>query len=473
MQMIKTIARPKLHFAPQKNWINDPNGLVFFDDEWHLFYQYNPYGIEWGNMNWGHAVSKDLIHWQELGIAIKEDEENMIFSGSCVIDWHNTSGFGDGINPPMIAIYTDHKKRMERQVQSVAYSLDKGRTFTKYKNNPVIDIAKKDFRDPKVFWHQETEKWIMVVCNSSDNSVSIYNSTNLIDWQFKSEFGPAGIKGHLWECPDLFELKTDNASCSKWILKVDVFEAMGEKYSLGQAFIGSFDGANFVAEKDDNGENLWQRIDYGHDFYAAMSWSDVPQSDGRRIWTAWMNSHHYAAKSPASSWRGSMAIPRELSLLKHENLYHLKQAPITINGQIASNKLEAKAQHNLRNCAYELVVEIDTKANKDSKISLIFGENSSISFGYNAQQNEIYFDRSLSSEMGRLKEFGALQSAKRILKSDKLHLRAILDLNSIELFFDDGIQVFTETFYPSSGNFKIDSNLDMETNLELFQFETL
>ena len=469
--MTKSTMHPKLHFTPQKNWINDPNGLVFYKCEWHLFYQYNPYGIEWGNMNWGHAVSKDLVHWTELGIAIKEDDENMIFSGSCVIDWNNTSGFGDSLNPPMIAIYTDHKKSGELQTQSIAYSLDSGRTFTKYDGNPVLDINQKDFRDPKVFWHSDTMKWVMVVCNSANNTISLYNSLDLKIWEWKSNFGPAGFEGQLWECPDLFALKISGTDILKWVLKVDIFEAFKEKYSLGQAFIGSFDGEKFIADTDEVGAELCQRIDFGHDFYAAMSWSDVPQNDGRRIWTAWMNSHHYANKTPAASWRGSMALPREITLVDIGDKLHLRQNPAKEIGKLVKKKIELNDLHDIKTNAYEIIGEVEGRAGIGSEIRIKFSETAFISFGYDFATSQLYIDRSKCGETGKIKEFGEVQKSLRISKEKMVKIHAILDYNSIEIFFDGGIQVFTEIFFPSSGSFKIEFDNRETVSIELFRFE--
>lgn len=471
MQMTKSSTRPKLHFAPMKNWINDPNGLVFYQGEWHLFFQYNPYGLEWGNMNWGHAVSADMIQWTELGIAIPEDEENMIFSGSCVIDWNNTSGFGSIAKPPMIAIYTDHKKKQELQVQSIAYSLDNGRTFTKYENNPVLDVNQKDFRDPKVFWFEPTKKWVMVVCNSSQNSISIYNSPDLKNWQIKSNFGPAGIDGRLWECPDLFELRVDGTDQTKWLLKVDVFEADYKKYSLGQAFIGDFDGEKFCVDKDENGQEIYQRIDFGHDFYASMSWSDVPQTDGRRIWTAWMNSHHYASQTPAASWRGSMAIPREVSLINLDAQIRIVQKPINELYLIKRQKLDTFGTHSLKDYAYLLDASFQCSSDKENYIELKFGVNSSIRFGYNPKENLLYIDRQNCGAIGKLNEFGEIQKAKRISADAALSLYAIIDYNSIEVFFDSGLQVFSEIFFPMSNIFKIETDNSQDVFIELSRFE--
>ena len=198
--------RPQFHFSPAVNWTNDPNGLVYFDGEYHLFYQYNPFGIRWGHMSWGHAVSPDLVHWEHLPVAIPETDSIMAFSGSAVVDHRNTSGFGRDGEPPLVAIYTGHNTKRPHQTQYVAYSTDRGRTWTPYDGNPVIDVGMANFRDPKVFWYEPEEKWVMVAALSLDRKVRFYASDDLKSWDLLSEFGPAGNANGIWECPDLFEL---------------------------------------------------------------------------------------------------------------------------------------------------------------------------------------------------------------------------------------------------------------------------
>ncbi|MCT9139439.1 GH32 C-terminal domain-containing protein [Streptomyces violarus] len=244
--------RPQFHFTPQKNWMNDPNGLVYYKGEYHLFYQYNPSGNSWGDMSWGHAVSKDLVHWKHLPLALSHDDEEMVFSGSAVVDWNNTTGFGTKKNPPMVAIYTSAYKEGGKQAQSLAYSTDHGRTWTKYQGNPVIDIGSNNFRDPKVQWHAPTKSWLMTVSLSAEHKVRFYSSKNLKDWKLQSEFGPAGATGGVWECPDLFPLAVDGDKNNiKWILVVNINPGGIAGGSAAQYFIGDFDGKKFTA--DDKG----------------------------------------------------------------------------------------------------------------------------------------------------------------------------------------------------------------------------
>ncbi|MEU2749781.1 GH32 C-terminal domain-containing protein [Streptomyces collinus] len=241
--------RPQFHFTPQKNWMNDPNGLVYYKGEYHLFYQYNPNGNSWGDMSWGHAVSKDLVHWEELPLALSHDDEEMVFSGSAVVDWNNTTGFGTRKNPPMVAVYTSAYKNGGKQAQSLAYSTDRGRTWTKYQGNPVIDIGSDNFRDPKVQWYEPTKSWLMTVSLSAEHKVLFYSSKNLKDWKLQSEFGPAGATGGVWECPDLFPLAVDGDKNNiKWVLVVNINPGGIAGGSGSQYFVGDFDGTKFTAE---------------------------------------------------------------------------------------------------------------------------------------------------------------------------------------------------------------------------------
>ncbi|WP_327586180.1 GH32 C-terminal domain-containing protein [Nonomuraea sp. NBC_00507] len=241
--------RPQFHFTPEKNWMNDPNGLVYYKGEYHLFYQHNPNGNSWGDISWGHAVSTDLVHWKELPLALSHDDEEMVFSGSAVVDWNNTTGFGTEKNPPMVAIYTSAYKNGGKQAQSLAYSTDRGRTWTKYQGNPVIDIGSTNFRDPKVQWYAPTKSWLMTVSLSAEHKVRFYSSKNLKDWELLSEFGPAGATGGVWECPDLFPLAVDGDKNNiKWVLVVNINPGGIAGGSGAQYFIGDFDGKKFTAE---------------------------------------------------------------------------------------------------------------------------------------------------------------------------------------------------------------------------------
>ena len=234
-------AAPAFHFAPARNWMNDPNGLVYYEGEYHLFYQYNPHGDRWGHMSWGHAVSRDLITWTELPVALPETDI-MAFSGSAVIDWTNSSGFGRNGKPPMVAFYTGFDPKTKNQSQYVAYSNDRGRTFTRH--GKVLDIGSTEFRDPKIFWHAPTRRWVMLVVRAVENKLSIYTSTDLKAWTHASDFGPAGARGKNWECPDLFELPIKGGAPgeTRWVLGINLGDNGVAGGSGGQYFVGDFDG---------------------------------------------------------------------------------------------------------------------------------------------------------------------------------------------------------------------------------------
>jgi fructan beta-fructosidase len=322
--------RPQFHFTPERNWMNDPNGLVYHDGEYHLFYQYNPFGDKWGHMSWGHAVSSDFVHWKHLPLALSEQGEVMIFSGSAVVDSSNSSGFGKDDQPPMVAIYTGHREETKHakrvEDQRLAYSNDGGRTWAHYSGNPVIDIGSPEFRDPKVFWHEPTNQWIMVVVLSKEKKVRLYASHDLKKWTQLSEFGPAGAWRDpiIWECPDLFPLEVEREpSATKWVLIVNINPGGPAGGSGSQYFVGEFDGTRFTP--DDAEGTLW--VDYGSDFYAAVTWSNVPESDGRRILLGWMSNWDYTQHIPTSPWRSAMTVPRSLRLERTSKGLRLVQEP--------------------------------------------------------------------------------------------------------------------------------------------------
>ncbi|MDQ0632836.1 fructan beta-fructosidase [Arthrobacter pascens] len=289
--------RPQFHFTPAKNWMNDPNGLVYYQGEYHMFFQYNPSGDTWGNMSWGHAVSTDLVHWTELPLAIPQDDKDMIFSGSAVIDKDNTTGFGRPGNPAMVAIYTAADKATGKQSQALAYSTDKGRTFTKYAGNPVLDIGSNNFRDPKVFWYEAGHEWLMSAALSDQHKVAFYSSPDLKTWTHLSDFGPAGATGGAWECPDLFPLPDPaNPGKQKWVLMVNISPGGIAGGSGVQYFTGNFDGTTFTSDDkpyippagasvgsfDDGSFDGWQAT--GAAFGTAPATGNLPGQGGVSGW---------------------------------------------------------------------------------------------------------------------------------------------------------------------------------------------
>ena len=333
--------RPQHHYTADRNWLNDPNGLVYANGTYHLFYQHNPSGNVWGNMSWGHATSADLLHWDEQPVAIACDEQEAIFSGSAVLDAHNTSGFGTPDNPPLVAIYTSAYSPASplsgRQAQSLAYSTDDGATWTKHSGNPVADRGSADFRDPKVFWYDggAGSYWVMVAVEALDREVVLYKSADLKAWEYLSTFGPANATGGVWECPDLFELPVDgDAGNTKWVLVVNLNPGGIAGGSGGQYFLGTFDGVAFVSEttvteglqQDDSRMAEYGWLDWGRDYYAAVSFSNAP--DGRRLMIGWMNNWQYGADTPTSGWRSAMSLVREVSLATRGGRVVLVQAAV-------------------------------------------------------------------------------------------------------------------------------------------------
>lgn len=311
VQSYNELYRPQIHFTPAKNWINDPNGMVYADGVYHLFYQYNPRGNDWGNMSWGHAKSTDLLHWEEQPVALTEDHLGAIFSGSAVVDKDNTAGFG---KDAIVALYTSAGAK---QQQSIAYSTDGAATFTTYKSNPVIaNTTKNDFRDPKVFWHEESQSWIMSLALGWEYGIEFFSSKNLKNWTSLSVYSntlPACRMGQ-WECPDLLRFECEGEE--KWVLLVSVNPGGPVSGSGTMYFVGSFDGKEFVADNLDY--PLW--LDYGTDNYAGVTWSNIPD---RTVYIGWMNNWLYAGIVPANPWRSAMTLPRELELKKIGDSYYL------------------------------------------------------------------------------------------------------------------------------------------------------
>jgi fructan beta-fructosidase len=429
--------------------MNDPNGLVFFHGEYHLFYQYNPLGDVWGHMSWGHAVSRDLLHWEHLPVALQEENGLMIFSGSAVVDWQNTSGFGSPGHPPLVAVYTGNSE--SEQAQNIAYSTDRGRTWTKYAGNPVLAIGVKDFRDPKVFWHTATSQWIMVTVLSDQYKVRFDGSPDLKHWTYLSEFGPAGATDGIWECPDLFPLPVqEEPGTTKWVLKVDALKGSGAQY-----FVGNFDGTRFI---NDAAQNEIRCVDAGADFYAAQSWSDEPNR--RRIWIAWMNNWHYANETPTSPWRGVYSIPRQLSLRKDRDGLYLVQYPIEELQQLRqrlyhwSNADLARVNSRLAGLRMDIAVEIRAEFALGTAhafgLGLCTGDQEETWIGYEAKSQELSLDRRLSGESGFSDRFADLHRASLKPEGGKIELRIFIDSCSVEVFAKDGRAVISDLIFPEA-----------------------
>lgn len=457
--------RPQFHFSPEKMWMNDPNGMVFYDDEYHLFYQYYPDSTVWGPMHWGHAISKDLVHWEHLPIALYPDSLGYIFSGSAVVDWNNTSGLGTEENPPLVAIFTYHdaegakEGRNNYQTQGIAYSLDKGRTWEKYADNPVLDNPGiKDFRDPKVAWHAATEKWVMILAVL--DHVELYGSPDLKSWEKLSEFGEGtGAHGGVWECPDLFPLSVEGQDSQKWVMLVSINPGGLYGGSATQYFVGDFDGKEFI---NDNPDNMILWLDYGKDNYAGVTWSDIPEEDGRRIFMGWMSNWQYANKVPTSPWRSAMTIPRTLSLQNTSEGDRLVSNPVRelefIRGDavaLTSQSIEGEVDIT-QNISFdmgtaELLLEFTAiQESEDFGIELSNANNQKITIGYESHENRFYIDRTEAGNSSFSPEFSGKYYAPRMSMDDALKLHLFIDVSSVELFADDGEVVMTELFFPDT-----------------------
>lgn len=613
--------RPQYHFTPQKNWMNDPNGLVYYEGEYHLFYQYNPLGNQWGHMSWGHAVSPDMVHWKHLPLALPEADGVMIFSGSAVIDWNNSSGFGKDGKPPMVAIYTGCRANGDGiQFECIAYSNDKGRTWTKYAGNPVIDRHSKDFRDPKVQWYEPTKSWVMTVSLSAEHKVCFYGSKDLKHWTLLSEFGPANGTAGVWECPDLFQVPVQGTDEKRWVLAVNMNPGSIAGGSGGQYFVGQFDGKQFTADpgsllpptpafapegqviadfegKDygdwkttgeafgpgpahgrlgdqnpvdgyighglvnsfyhgdattgtltspefeiahpylnfligggsqketrmdllvdgkvvrtasgndaerlvwkswnvgefknqkavlqivDNATGGWGHInvdqimladeparaasesalwfDYGPDYYAAVSWSDIPKSDGRRLWLGWMSNWQYGQEVPTSPWRSAMSTPREVGLRQTAEGIRLVQKPAremeSLRGQHFKFKggdlAEANAwlaKNHIQGDQLEIEGEFDAQSAGVEGIKLLKGAGEETDIGLDRDKGTVFVDRTHSGIVGFNPKFSGKYEAPLATRDGKVKLHIFVDACSVEVFVNDGEKVFTVLVYPSA-----------------------
>lgn len=451
--------RPKFHFTPAAQWINDPNGLVYHGGEYHLFYQYHPQSTVWGPMHWGHAVSRDLVTWQALPIALYPDELGMIFSGSAVIDHHNTAGFGEDA---MIAIFTHHVHEGHIQSQSIAYSLDNGRSWTKYAGNPVIDTppGTRDFRDPKVFWYEDGGNGHWVMCLAVGRAIHFYTSPNLRDWSLSGRFGFGfgGTTG-VWETPDLFDLPVEGTDQRRWVLFVGMGDGAPAGGSGQQYFVGDFDGDTFTSENPPD-RVLW--ADYGADFYAAQSWSNAPGD--RRLAVAWMNNWRYARDLPTEGWRGAMTLPRLLTLHPTAQGPLLRQMPAVCLADTVGTETLAldvavlgggdSASLTLPGAdAWQIDVRLTlTDAQRDHVvISLAFGDGAhAVRISYLGSAQSLLFDRTQSGDVAFHPDFAAVHRAPLLLDDNQLDLQIIVDGMAIALFAEDGLLSMTELIFPGA-----------------------
>jgi fructan beta-fructosidase len=455
--------RPQIHFTPKEHWMNDPNGLVYYNGTYDLFYQYYPGGVVWGPMHWGHATSKDLFRWQHQPIALYPDTLGYIFSGSTVVDYKNSSGFGKNGKIPIVAIFTHHDPKGEKegrsdyQYQSLAYSLDEGKTWIKYSGNPVLNNPGiKDFRDPKVSWNEVAGKWIMTLAVL--DHINFYSSSDLKNWTKESEFGKdMGAHGGVWECPDLFSLNYQGKKL--WVLIVNLNPGGPNGGSATQYFIGDFDGHEFKPFATDT---RW--LDYGPDEYAGVTYSNT---GNRRIFLGWMSNWLYGQQVPTEKWRSAMTVPRDLSIKKVGEKYLITSMPIKEISKLFRKQMNFQnvlASHfNLTSKTAKLAGPARLKITSDriEDFSITFSNElgQKLLIGFEKETNSYFIDRTHSGKVDFEKSFAARHTAPRFASQQNFDLTLIIDNASVELFTDNGLTVMTEIFFPD----KIFSNITIDS----------
>jgi fructan beta-fructosidase len=452
--------RPQIHFTPEKNWVNDPNGMVYYKGTYHLFFQHSPNATVWSDISWGHATSKDLVHWDRKPIAIYPDSLGLIFSGSAVVDKNNTSGLGKNGIIPLVAMYTSHDMVKEKagaidvETQSLAYSLDEGKTWIKYEKNPVLkNPGVRDFRDPKIIWHESSKKWIAAI--AAQDQITFYASTNLLDWVKLSDFGKTdGAHGGVWECPDLFPMEYNNKTY--WVLLVNLNPGGPNGGSATQYFVGDFDGINFNCNYK---ETKW--VDYGPDEYAGVTWSNTGK---RKVFIGWMSNWSYANIVPTEKFRNGFTLPRELGLMKIDNEMYLTSMPI--------NELKSieKTSVTKNDVIIDEAIDLTSffgKINTPSKFDLIFSSKNDYNFefsnslnekviiGYNKEKNNFFLDRTQSGKVDFEKGFASVNIAPRLSKSEEVRLSVYVDKSSFEIFADNGLSILTGVVFPNEDFTKI------------------
>lgn len=447
----KEMFRPVYHHTPVYGWMNDPNGMFYKDGVYHLYFQYNPYGSVWGNMHWGHSTSTDLMHWKFEGCAIVPDAWGAIFSGSCVVDHENTAGFG---KEAVVAFYTSAKSTPwgDIQMQSMAYSLDNGKTFTKYEGNPILTSSEKDFRDPKVFWYAPGKHWVMIL--AVGQHMEIYSSVNLKEWKKESEFGAMqGAHGGVWECPDLVEIPVEGTREKKWVLICNLNPGGPFGGSAAQYFVGSFDGKKFVNESPT--QTKW--MDWGKDNYATVTWNNAP--DGRCIALGWMSNWQYANNVPTRQYRSANTLARDLTLYREGQELYLKSTPssevkkargkkVSIPSFKVSEKHEMVNLFEEKQGAYEVEIVIQNAGASKIAFSLLNDKGEKVSMYYDLNRKQFVMDRSESGKVVFSKDFPAVTVAP-VNVDKELTLRLFVDRSSIEAFGEDGKFVMTNLVFPS------------------------
>lgn len=426
--------RPRIHYAPKANWMNDPNGLLYYQGLYHLHYQYNPYGDTHAHMHWGKATSPDLVHWTEHDVTLHEHEHE-IFSGSAVVDWHNTAGFSAAGQVPLVACYTGHTPH--NQSQFLAYSLDGGEHWTPHPVK-VLDHQKQDFRDPKVFWHTDSQRWIMAVVHPNECQIELLTSPDLHQWTSQSLFGPAGATGGIWEVPELFPVQ-DAAGQVYWVMKVDLNPGGPFGGSGVQYWIGQFDGQQFTAFT----EARW--ADHGKDFYAALTWNDLPD---RRVWIAWMNNWQYAKEVPTPGQRGLMSLPRELHVMHSQSGPLLAQRPIPELISLRKQHSQLAPVNALRQGqAHEF--QLQWPSHEHARVEVDFCSAAGLECRVTLDGSALTVSRPEAAHTAALPGFAGQHRAPLPCGGPQQRLHLFLDACTIEVFADGGCSVISDLLYPT------------------------
>lgn len=438
--------RPMYHHTPAYGWMNDPNGLFYKDGEWHLYYQWNPYGSQWENMHWGHSVSHDLVNWQDMGCALAPDALGTVFSGCCVVDEMNTAGFGPGA---VVAMYTSAG---ESQTQSLAYSTDGGKTFTKYEKNPVVVADVPDFRDPHIFWNKEIGAWNLIL--AAGQEMRIYTSKNLKEWRYESSFGrDYGSHAGVWECPDLFPLPVEGTAETKWVLLCNINPGGPAGGSATQYFTGTFDGHAFKCDTD---PELTRWLDYGKDHYATISFDNAP--GGRRVIIGWMSNWQYAAQVPTRRYRSANTIAREPYLFTEDGMEWCASRPAremqALRGKTLLKTTFTAAQKRIKKVfdagqgAYEIIMKLAPKRGEQLTLTLSNSKDEQIIFTYNEAEKSFTVNRDKSGQTA-FSEFFPVETKAPVHGGDLTELRLFVDKSSVEAFLNDGRTVLTDIVFPS------------------------
>ena len=417
--------RPAYHHTPAYGWMNDPNGMFYKDGKWHLCFQWNPYASYWENMTWGHSSSTDLIHWTPEPTAITPDALGTIFSGSAVVDKTNSAGFG---KDAIIALYTSAR---ERQTQSLAYSTDGGQTFQKYSGNPILTADIPDFRDPKVFWNDDIQRWNLIL--ASGQEMWIYSSSNLKDWRYESAFGRAyGNHGGVWECPDLMKMKVEGSNEEKWMLICNINPGGPFGGSATQYFVGSFDGHEFKCE---SAPEVTKWMDYGKDHYATVTFDNAP--DGRHVAIAWMSNWQYANQLPTLQYRSANSIARDLGLYSYNGETYVSVKP--------AKEMDAARGKQIDNPSARCEIVVTLKG--DAQITLRNAKGERVTLTYDEAEGTFDMDRRRSGNVAFSDAFPCVTTAPT--NGQLRQLRIFVDNSSIEAFDADGKMAMTNLVFPT------------------------